>query len=130
MSSSAGFAVRYAGEAVAFTAGWLVLGAAFWALYVWAQRVADRRRERELRAILVMGGRFARVYGDRCWALYRERDARMARTFADGRAAVLAAIAADEAARDARAVAKLRRDLGPSRRPPLVAVPDAIDEAV
>lgn len=94
-------------------------------------RLEDLRHKRSVyheRRRLIVGLRAHRAFEDPCWRMFRDRDAQVARTFAHGRAAVEAAIAADAAARDARAMAALRRDLGPTR-PSLVAVPD-VREAV
>lgn len=124
MDSSAGLAIRAGAWAAGVTFGTCVLASVLWLVWIWIERRDDERRARELRELLVANGRLARVYADRCWELNRHGDANLARTLADIREACRAAVDADNAARDARAIARLRRDLGPSRRPPLVAVPD------
>lgn len=101
------------------------------------ERLRHQRAMHHQRRRVVVAERAFRAFEDPCWRMFRHQEAdharalpavREARLRESARLAVEAAIAADRAARDARAVAALRRDLGPSR-PPLVAVPD-VREAV
>lgn len=112
MGAFAGFVVRH-GEGISlFFVGWLVLSVVAGFVYGQACRIADRR-DGEMREFLSAAGRDA-------------RDVRLAES---ARLAMAAAIELDAAERDARAMARLRKDLGPTR-PPLVAVPSDFREAV
>lgn len=107
MGSAAGFVV---GDVVGFVAAWVVIGCVVWFGYEQACRVADRRRERELRRLLGLAGRQARRSVDEAWP----ETVRLAQIIIDAKALT-------RILRDIR-----RTDPRPpvASRPPLVAVPD------